>query len=57
MEDLILLRIGARFKKWECCTSILPKCQAHLQTSSQHQKKKMKKKPNSEEKNGKVARE
>jgi hypothetical protein len=29
-----LLSEGARLKKWECCTSILPKCQVHLQTSS-----------------------
>jgi hypothetical protein len=29
MEDFTLLSIGARFKKWGCCTPILPKCQAH----------------------------
>jgi hypothetical protein len=33
MEDFTLPVVGARFKKWECHTTILPKCQAHLQTS------------------------
>jgi hypothetical protein len=23
----LLPSVGARFKKWECCTTILPKCQ------------------------------
>jgi hypothetical protein len=27
LEDFTLLNIGASFKKWECCTPILPKCQ------------------------------
>jgi hypothetical protein len=31
MEDFTLPSVGARFKKWECCTPILPKCQAHPQ--------------------------
>jgi hypothetical protein len=29
MEDFTLPSVGARFKKWECCTSILPKDLAH----------------------------
>jgi hypothetical protein len=44
MEDFTLPNVGARFKKWECCTSILPKYQAHPQTSSQYQNKFKKKK-------------
>jgi hypothetical protein len=31
MEDFTLPSVGTRFKKWECYTSILPKCQAHPQ--------------------------
>jgi hypothetical protein len=34
MEDFTLPSVGARFKKWEYYTPILPKCQAHLQPSS-----------------------
>jgi hypothetical protein len=34
MEDFTFLNIGARFKKWEGCTAILPKYQAHPHTSS-----------------------
>jgi hypothetical protein len=30
MEDLTLLSVGASFKKWVCCTSILPKALAHF---------------------------
>jgi hypothetical protein len=33
MEDFTLPSVGARFKKWGCYTPILPKCQAHLQTT------------------------
>jgi hypothetical protein len=33
MEDFTLPNIGASFKKWECCTPILPKFQVHLQSS------------------------
>jgi hypothetical protein len=29
MEDFTLPIVGARLKKWECCRSSLPKCQAH----------------------------
>jgi hypothetical protein len=29
MEDFTLQSVGASFKKWESCTPILPKCQAH----------------------------
>jgi hypothetical protein len=29
MEDLTLLSVGASFKKWVCCISILPKPLAH----------------------------
>jgi hypothetical protein len=29
MEDLTLPSVGASFKKWGCCTSILPKGLAH----------------------------
>jgi hypothetical protein len=39
MEDFTLPSVGARFKKWECCTPILPKCQAHPQTSLEYFKK------------------
>jgi hypothetical protein len=34
MEDFTLPSVGAKFKKWKCCTPILPKCQSYLQTSS-----------------------
>jgi hypothetical protein len=27
MKDFILPSVGASFKKWGCCTPILPKCQ------------------------------
>jgi hypothetical protein len=42
MEDFTLLSIGARFKKWKCCTSILPKCPSPniLITSKKKKKKK-----------------
>jgi hypothetical protein len=30
MEDFTLPSVGASFKKWECCTPILPKSHAHL---------------------------
>jgi hypothetical protein len=30
MEDFTLPSVGESFKKWECCTPILPKCQGHL---------------------------
>jgi hypothetical protein len=36
MEDFTLPSVGARFKKWACCTTILPKCQAHPQNSSEN---------------------
>jgi hypothetical protein len=29
MEDLTLSSVGASFKKWGCCTPILPKGLAH----------------------------
>jgi hypothetical protein len=29
MEDFTLPSIGARFKKWECCTLVLSKGMAH----------------------------
>jgi hypothetical protein len=28
-KDFTLQSVGASFKKWESCTPILPKCQAH----------------------------
>jgi hypothetical protein len=31
--------VGASFKKWECCTPILPKCQAHLHNAKKKGKK------------------
>jgi hypothetical protein len=30
MEDLTLPKNGASFKKWVCCTPILPKALAHF---------------------------
>jgi hypothetical protein len=30
MEDLTLSSVGASFKKWMCCTPILPKALAHF---------------------------
>jgi hypothetical protein len=30
MEDLTLPSVGASFKKWGCCTLILPKALAHF---------------------------
>jgi hypothetical protein len=42
MEDLTLPSVGACFKKWGCCTSILPKCQEVLQNSPQKKIKKIK---------------
>jgi hypothetical protein len=29
MEEFTLPNVGASFKKWDCCTHILPKCEAH----------------------------
>jgi hypothetical protein len=42
MEDLTLPSVGACFKKWGCCTPILPKCHAHPPIYSRFQKKKFK---------------
>jgi hypothetical protein len=42
MEDLTLPSVGASFKKWGCCTPILPKTLAHypnFQNSKKIQKK------------------
>jgi hypothetical protein len=40
MEDFTLPSAWARFKKWECCKSILPKYEVHLQTSSENTRNK-----------------
>jgi hypothetical protein len=42
MEDWTLPNVGASFKKWGCCTLILPRCHAHPATSSRFQKKNIK---------------
>jgi hypothetical protein len=36
MEHLTLPSVGASFKKWGCCTPILPKALAILQTSKKN---------------------
>jgi hypothetical protein len=43
MEDFTLPSVGASFKKWGCYAPILPKCQAHLQTTPKKTLKKPKK--------------
>jgi hypothetical protein len=40
MEDLTLPRVGASFKKWRCCTSILPKCEEGPHNSKKKKKTK-----------------
>jgi hypothetical protein len=40
---LSLPSVGASIKKWRCCTPILPKSPAHLQTSKKIKVKKIKK--------------
>jgi hypothetical protein len=42
MEDFTLPSVGTRFKKWNCCRSILPKCQIYPQTSLEKKIKKLK---------------
>jgi hypothetical protein len=51
MEDFTLPNVGASFKKWECCTPIVPKCQAHLYNTKNKMKNipKMLKKGNDKE--------
>jgi hypothetical protein len=39
MEDFALPSIGASFKKWECYTPILPKCQVHPHNTKKRGKK------------------
>jgi hypothetical protein len=46
LEHFTFPIVGARFKKWNCCTPIFPKCQAHPHNT----KKKV-------EKNAKIAKE
>jgi hypothetical protein len=48
MEHLTLPSVGASFKKWRCCTPILPKALAH--SSKLPQKNKFKNKKNSKKK-------
>jgi hypothetical protein len=49
MEDFTLPSVGAMFKKWECCTPILPKCHIHPHNTN---KKKVNKNPNIAKKKG-----
>jgi hypothetical protein len=45
MEDVTLPSVGASFKKWVCCTPILPKALAHfLNFQKKISKKKISKK-------------
>jgi hypothetical protein len=39
MEDFTLPSVWASFKKWECCTPILPKFQTHLHNTKKEKKK------------------
>jgi hypothetical protein len=39
MEEFTLPSVGASFKKWECCTPILPECQAHFHNTKKKSEK------------------
>jgi hypothetical protein len=43
MEHLTLPSVGASFKKWRCCTPILPKALAHSPNFPKENFKKIKK--------------
>jgi hypothetical protein len=43
MEDFTFPSVGARFKKWECCTSIHPKGLIHSLNFPEKNKKRKKK--------------